>query len=136
MDGVFTTQHGIIMIMTTNYIEKLGSAFTRAGRIDSKFKLDYCNKEQIIKMTSTIINNYFTIFKENEDYYISQNIKYELNAELLKSKIEEFADKCTNDDKQLAAFTPSSLQVYILRYIKNIDDIFNNYDDLKDNYTI
>jgi len=44
MDGLISS-HGRIVIFTTNYIDKLDSAFLRPGRIDLKLKLGYVNKE-------------------------------------------------------------------------------------------
>jgi hypothetical protein len=42
LDGVLTSQHGTIVIMTTNYIKKLGEALIRPGRIDFAIELTYC----------------------------------------------------------------------------------------------
>ncbi len=39
MDGVYS-RHGIIVIMTTNHIERLDEAFIRAGRIDMRMHID------------------------------------------------------------------------------------------------
>jgi predicted AAA+ superfamily ATPase len=61
LDGVFNN-HGRILIMTTNHIEKLDPALIRPGRIDRKFNFGNCSKQQISDM-------YNMFFKEkcNED---------------------------------------------------------------------
>jgi len=117
LDGVLTNHYGVITIMTTNYIEKLGDAFLRPGRIDRKFLLKECNKEQIIKMTNNILDKYFKISGESVD------------KKMLEGKINDFADKLLNR-QEFSNVTPSKLQVYLLRYVQNIDDIFNNYKEL------
>lgn len=46
LDGVFDHE-GRILIMTTNHPEVLDEALIRPGRIDRKFRFDYCSKSQI-----------------------------------------------------------------------------------------
>lgn len=45
MDG-FNSQEGMILILTTNYPEKLDSALKRSGRIDHSIELTYVDKDQ------------------------------------------------------------------------------------------
>ena len=45
MDG-FNSQEGMILILTTNYPEKLDSALKRSGRIDYSIELTYVDKDQ------------------------------------------------------------------------------------------
>lgn len=131
LDGVMTNHQGVITIMTTNYIEKLGPALIRPGRIDNKFLLKECNSEQITKMCKSIITKYLSIIDEmggNKDNDVIESEKYK-NYDFLNGKIEEFAKKLVdiNGDSKIC---PSKLQVYILRHIKNINNIFNNYEEL------
>jgi hypothetical protein len=56
LDGV-DSPDGIIVIMTTNHVEKLDSALLRDGRIDVRYKLDYCDKEQLRNMISLFFPN-------------------------------------------------------------------------------
>ena len=50
MDGVADRSKGVIFMLTTNHIKKLDDALLRPGRVDRIFKLDRCNKCQIINM--------------------------------------------------------------------------------------
>jgi ATP-dependent 26S proteasome regulatory subunit len=60
MDG-FNGQEGMILILTTNYPEKLDYALQRSGRIDYSIELTYVDKEQAIN----IYNSFFTDDKFN-----------------------------------------------------------------------
>jgi hypothetical protein len=54
LDGV-ATNHGMIVVITTNHPEKLDEALVRDGRIDEKIFFDYCDHEMIFKM----FNNFY-----------------------------------------------------------------------------
>jgi adenylate kinase family enzyme len=60
MDG-FNGQEGMILILTTNYPEKLDYALQRSGRIDYSIELTYVDKEQ----ANNIYNSFFTDDKFN-----------------------------------------------------------------------
>lgn len=47
LDGV-SSNHGRILIMTSNHADKLDPALIRPGRIDKQFHLTFCSKEQIV----------------------------------------------------------------------------------------
>ena len=49
IDGV-TSGHNNILIMTTNFPEKLDAALLRPGRVDVKFELGYMNQEEFDEM--------------------------------------------------------------------------------------
>ena len=49
LDGILETP-GRILIMTSNYPEKLDQALIRPGRIDINLKVGYCNNEMITQM--------------------------------------------------------------------------------------
>lgn len=127
LDGVLSNQHGVITIMTTNYLNKLGDALIRPGRIDHKYNLGPCDYDQIVHMTKYIIKKSIDLIKSNN----LENIKIENNYEddELYSKIDEFANKLVNDNK-LSKIKPCKLQQYILKNIENIDLIFNNWSEL------
>lgn len=46
IDGV-RSQEGRIIIMTTNYKEKLDPALLRPGRVDEMYEINYASKYQI-----------------------------------------------------------------------------------------
>ena len=56
MDG-FDNPDGAIMILTTNYPEKLDKALIRDGRIDYKLDLTYLDKYQTFNMYKSFFNN-------------------------------------------------------------------------------
>lgn len=133
LDGVLSNQHGLITIMTTNHLEKLGDAFIRPGRIDRMFHLAECNKEQIVKMLWSFITKKIklqqTYYKQNgiNNY---ENDKY--TTKYLTQKITEFSNLLVNRD-DMSNIKPCELQQYILSNIDNIDDIFDNYHMLLKN---
>jgi mitochondrial chaperone BCS1 len=49
LDGV-TSVTGVVVIMTTNYPEKIDPAVIRPGRVDYKLHLDYCTDEQAARI--------------------------------------------------------------------------------------
>jgi len=52
IDGMVSTS-GIVMIMTTNFIEKLDDALLRAGRVDRRFHFVMPKQDEISKMFSS-----------------------------------------------------------------------------------
>ncbi len=56
IDGVHNN-HGMILIMTTNYPELLDEALIRDGRVDERIFFDYCDYEQIHLMFKNFYNN-------------------------------------------------------------------------------
>ena len=55
IDGVHNN-HGMILIMTTNYPEKLDDALIRDGRVDERIFFDYCDYDQIHLMFKNFYN--------------------------------------------------------------------------------
>jgi len=130
MDGVLSNQHGLITIMTTNHIEKLGDAFIRPGRIDRIFHLKECDNEQIVKMTWSLITKKIKLQREyaksnNQDD--SSNDMY--TTKYLTEKITEFANRLVDSNGQ-SKIKPCELQQYILTNIDDVDNIFDNYRTL------
>jgi len=56
MDG-FNNQEGMILVLTTNYPEKLDDAIKRSGRIDYNLELSYCNYEQAKDIYNSFFND-------------------------------------------------------------------------------
>ncbi len=122
LDGVLSNQNGVITIMTTNYIDKLGEAFLRPGRIDRKFELKDCNAEQIEKMIMSFIEKRLQI--KIKGYETANYQEYELRA-----KISELNQKICDSQGQ-SKIKPCLLQCYILKNIESIEGIFENYQEL------
>jgi mitochondrial chaperone BCS1 len=99
LDGI-SSKDGRILFITTNDIDNLSSALLRPGRIDVKFKFDYCNPYQIQKISERILNN------------------EKLSIELTKL-ISDFS-----------FLTPAQLQGYLLKYRNNLDEVLLNYKEL------
>lgn len=125
LDGVLSNQHGVITIMTTNYIKKLGDAFLRPGRIDAKFELTFCNKEQITMMMDSLIRRYDKISNNNNGFrkYDKKDKKY------IDGNIQTFADKLT-DVHGMSKIKPCQLQFYILKHIDNLENLFSKLDQI------
>jgi chaperone BCS1 len=125
LDGVMSNQSGVITIMTTNYIERLGPAFLRPGRIDVKFQLKECNDEQIEQMTKTFLLKRMDMAGK----IFADETLLNLTEKDLDQKIHKFVKKLVNS-KGESLIKPCELQFYLLRYIRNIEDIFENYNEL------
>lgn len=119
LDGVLSNQNGIITIMTTNYIEKLGDAFIRPGRIDVKYKLGECNHEQLYSMTKSIITKRIKLMKKQ---------KTSSADDTLDNKIKKHVNYLMDNNINIK---PCEYQQYLLRNIENYDNIFENFRDLK-----
>ena len=106
LDGI-TTRDNMICFITTNYKQNLDSALIRPGRVDSIFRFDFVNKEQVIDI--------FTAFTERPD------------------KSQLFYDELSRFNINVSA---SLLQQYLLKYIDepNIDKTIDNIDELKQMY--
>ena len=72
MDG-FNSQEGMILILTTNYPEKLDNALKRSGRIDHSIELTYIDKDQaydIYKSFFTDDSNFNELWKQIKGFDI------------------------------------------------------------------
>lgn len=121
LDGVLSNQNGVITIMTTNHLHKLGDAFLRPGRIDRMFELKECNSEQIELMLRTFINKRANVFKNIDEVVI--------DTATIDRNIKTFVEKLVNSEGN-STIKPCELQYYILKHIDNIEDIFKNYNEL------
>lgn len=133
LDGVLTSQHGTIVIMTTNYKHKLGDALVRPGRIDHSIELGYCDRQQIIDMTNSLIIKSYNLISEIKSTKFSHETKIKFinpySSEELMRMIEIFADNLLQGE-EISRVKPCELQVYILRYLDHVDSIFQNYHQL------
>lgn len=120
LDGALSNHHGVITIMTTNHIDKLGDAFLRPGRIDRKFELGPCTAEQITMMASSFVKKRQVLFKKGTAHVD------ELSDETV-AEIEKFAKNITSLSKDIK---PCQLQHYLLRHIRNVDKLFGSYREL------
>ncbi len=89
IDG-FLARDGVILIMTTNYPEKLDSALIRAGRIDYKVKFTNCTHNQLVKM--------FNKFYPNDSTYS-----------------QAFAEIINNFSRQ---YSPAEIQELLMHFFK------------------
>lgn len=145
LDGVLSGHEGVITVMTTNYIDKLGEAFLRPGRIDRKFMLTYCNKEQIYKMLDNLIKQRLRMMQLSISKHkagINDNgIAFEIENEKINNKykdhdfkkqcIENFCEIVMESGKQ---YTPAQMQQYLIRNSEVIDDIFQNVNNIRESY--
>jgi hypothetical protein len=106
IDGVHNN-HGMILIMTTNYPELLDEALIRDGRVDERVFFDYCNYEQIHLM-----------FK---NFYNGNSI----SLETIKSKIN------LNEYKVAPCNVENSMRRYFSNQIAALDDIVNSIQGKK-----
>lgn len=107
IDGI-RNNHGMILVMTTNYPDLLDEALIRDGRVDERVFFDYCDHEQI-----------YSMFK---NFYNSEN---PLSLDVIKSKI--------NLSKYNIA--PCNVENSMRRHYSNqmaaLDDIVNSIIDKK-----
>lgn len=68
IDGV-ANRHGMIIIMTTNYVDRLDEALIREGRVDYKIYFDLCDNEQIFYMFSNFYNGSFSLTRCDIEKY-------------------------------------------------------------------
>lgn len=131
LEGVQSNHTGVMLMMTTNYEEKLGDAIRRPGRVDLELRLGECNHEQITAMTKRFISKMIKIKREviesSPDSVTDNDIeivnKY---TELYIDHIApRFTAKVVNKDG-LSGIRPAFLQQYIFSHITNIDDIFED----------
>ncbi len=89
MDGVLEAP-GRIVVMTTNYIEKLDSALIRPGRIDLICEFKKCTNQSIIEFIEMFYDVELNEESKNE---ISSLDEYKITpAEMTKIMFENFED--------------------------------------------
>jgi hypothetical protein len=129
LDGVLSGQNGTIVIMTTNYYEKLGPALIRPGRIDLCLELSFCDRYQLIMMTENMIKNSYAIIAREAKNKITFYNPY--TSDELNYNVKMFADNIIGK-KSLSCVKPCELQTYILKYVNNLELLFSSYQELLD----
>ena len=105
LDGL-VCRDGLIVIATTNHIDKLDPALIRSGRVDKVVNLTYMKKPEIFEMWKK--------FMENDYVTDSEKLFYDLIKTLNLN------------------ITPSLLQQYLFRYIDQSKQAMDNYLEIKD----
>ena len=82
LDGILETP-GRILIMTSNYPEKLDKALIRPGRIDINLEIGFCDENMILEMFSFFFNKEI----KNKEFKINNNIT---PAQLNKILLDNF----------------------------------------------
>lgn len=122
IDGV-AAHEGRVLIMTTNYPEKLDAALIRPGRIDMQIKFTFATKHQIkqlfIRMYQADVNSSASWNGKSIEVRTSTEDKKAMRAEDL-SEVElgtiagKFADELPEE-----TFAPSEVQGYLLMHKKS-----------------
>lgn len=134
-DGVMSNQTGVITILTTNHIERLGDAFIRPGRVDARFELKECNSEQIEVMVRSFINKSYELFIASKEETLDQTEETKKWDDIradnagINKKIKDFAGRLTDSTGE-SIFKPCEIQSYLLKHINNLDDLFGKYEEL------
>lgn len=87
-DGILETP-GRIMVITTNFIDKLDKAFTRPGRIDVARKLGMADSNQLLEM---IEHRYDTVLNEEQRTIVFNIGPCMMAAEVSRVLFENFND--------------------------------------------
>ena len=99
IDGV-SSQEGWLLIMTTNYIERLDAALIRPGRVDMKVNLDLANQNINTQL-------FYAIFRRDAQ---DDREKADEDAKLRKQAVD-FASKVPEQE-----FSPAEIQSFLLEY--------------------
>lgn len=85
------TQNGSIFIVTTNYIDKLDSAFVREGRFDLKINLNECDHYQMKNIYKKFFNIETDLLKKIPEYTITPSkFIYSLLPNLLNKNMTDY----------------------------------------------
>ncbi|KXJ89980.1 P-loop containing nucleoside triphosphate hydrolase protein [Microdochium bolleyi] len=103
LDGV-ASQEGRIVLMTSNFADKLDDALVRPGRIDRMIFLGNISKEAARLM-------YLRMYMPDRTTDAAEAPVVEIDEETLSKLASEFGDTIPDD-----AFTPAQLQGYLLNY--------------------
>lgn len=121
LDGLHVSnENGLIIIITTNFVEKLDTAMTRAGRIDMILEFKSMTDNQIIKLID-LYHNKFNIVLDSE--IINEVIKISKRIDLSPSAFVGFIfrnRKKINKDNYIQIFK---------KYIKELNIPLNKDDN-------
>ncbi|KAL2189173.1 P-loop containing nucleoside triphosphate hydrolase protein [Thermothelomyces heterothallicus CBS 203.75] len=101
LDGV-ASQEGRIVLMTSNYADKLDKALIRPGRVDKMLYLGHISPRSSELM-------FLRMFSPDEDGAVPTNRAVQLSQDQLKKLAVDFS-KCIPD----GVFTPAQVQGYLL----------------------
>ena len=88
MDGLISN-HGRLIIMTTNHIENLDNALIRPGRVDLKLKISFFDTNTFFTMLENFFGNKVLSYKQ--DYIIAPNVTgAKVQADIITEKSLEF----------------------------------------------
>ena len=107
LDGL-VCKDGLIVIATTNHIDKLDPALIRSGRVDRVVNLTYMKKPEIFEMWKKFMEHDYEEGSENKFYELTKNLKINI--------------------------TPSLLQQYLFQYLDQPQKALDNYLEIKDMY--
>jgi hypothetical protein len=93
LDGILETP-GRILIITSNYPDKLDKALIRPGRIDINIKVGYCNK--------TMVNTMFNFFYQNDNDFSNITEEQIINSNLTPAEVSKILQN--NFDNHINAY--------------------------------
>ena len=128
LDGIGINK-GLLIFLTTNYLNEIPNEIIRPGRIDMKVEFTYAKKEQITRMYDkyfpkpTKVENTESVYKEVDDI---NEIHIDKTGEIKKidKKKSDFLKAIQNKK-----ITISALQQYFFNY-RDVDEIIKNVIDL------
>ena len=119
LDGV-TAQEGRLMFFTTNHVDQLAEALTRAGRMDCKIELKRGDALQIRKQFEWLFSKRFDkSLEELED---------------VANKIENFLTIKANDGVELP--TLATTQNYFMKMFEQPDPVPASFENLDDVFSV
>ena len=116
IDGVAANE-GRILIMTTNYVEKLDPALKRPGRIDMCVKFGYCDKDALRNLFDSMYRDVGHGNGKDDSYSDIDSSENPVADEkkdhkrMVEIAADEFASLVPEGET-----TPASVQGYLLRY--------------------
>ena len=94
LDGIMT-KNNLIIIMTTNHIEKLDDALIRTGRVDLKIEIENPTNIEIEKYYKQFFNEDIKIKKYNKDFSMSDVQQLFIENEYNKKRKQIILEKLT-----------------------------------------
>jgi hypothetical protein len=88
IDGISSSNKGLLFIFTTNYIDKLDDALIREGRVDFKMEFKYLNTECIRRMILKFRPN-LHVFADNISKQIKTISPCKLNEMLIRTMMQK-----------------------------------------------